>query len=270
MAIIALNSAATGLKALSTKLDVISNNLANSETGSFKRSRVNFEDLVYQTIKEPGSTNSAGEISPSGTYVGLGVKVSNTQIDLEQGAMETTDRDLDIAIEGSGGFFQVKLLSTIGNGYGYTRNGNLFANKDGELVVGMQDGYVIQPAIKIPSNATSISINSEGNVEYLLPGQVNKQNAGQIMLTTFINPQGLKLLGGSIYQETAASGTAITVKPGENGLGFIRQGFLEGSNVDPVKELVALIKTQRSFDLNSQSIQAADQALQAIGNLRRG
>jgi flagellar basal-body rod protein FlgG len=268
MAIIALNSAATGLRALSTKLDVISNNLANSETTAFKRSRVNFEELVYQTLREPGSTNSAGEVSPAGTFVGLGVKVSNTQIDLEQGPMENTDRPLDVAIEGPG-FFRVKMLSTIGDGFGYTRNGNFFTNRDGQLVVGMQDGYRIEPTISIPKDAFSITINQEGMVEYLLPGQISKQSAGQLNLATFINPQGLKLLGGNIYQETVSSGPAVITQPGKDGVGLIRQNFLEGSNVDPVKELVSLIKTQRAFELNSQSIQAADQALQTIGNLRR-
>jgi flagellar basal-body rod protein FlgG len=268
MAIIALNSAATGLRALSTKLDVISNNLANSETGAFKRSRVNFEDLVYQTLKEPGSTNSADDVSPAGTFVGLGVKVSNTQIDLEQGAMENTNRPLDVAIEGPG-FFRVKLLAGLGDGYGYTRNGNFFLNRDGQLVVGMQDGYRIEPSISIPPDATAISIGQEGQVEYLQPNSIRRQIAGTLKLANFTNPQGLKLLGGSIYQETEASGKAIFTDPGKDGLGLIRQNFLEGSNVDPVKELVALIKTQRAFELNSQSIQAADQALQTIGNLRR-
>ncbi len=268
MAIIALNTAATGLRALSTQIDVVANNLANAETTAFKRSRVNFEDLMYMTLKEPGTTNSAGDVSPAGTFVGLGVRISNTQVDLSQGSLESTGRPLDVAIEGDG-FFKVKVMNTLADGYGYTRNGNFFRNKDGFLVVGMGDGYKIQPPITLPSDATAISINDEGMIEYEKPGSTSKVQAGQLKLNYFVNSQGLKLQGGSIYTVTEASGPAIETNPGQNGTGVIKQTFLESSNVDPVKELVTLIKTQRSFELNSQSIQTADQALQTIGNLRR-
>ncbi len=268
MAITALNSAATGLRALSTRIDVIANNLANAETTAFKRTRVNFEDLMYITMKEPGAENAQGDLSPAGTFVGLGVKVSNTQLDLEQGSPENTGRPLDVAIQGNG-FFRVKILDTIGDGYGYTRNGNFFANKEGQLVLGIGDGYILQPEITIPSNATGITISREGFITYLQPGQIDRQEAGRLKLTNFVNPHGLKLLGGSIYVATDASGEPIEADPGEEGTGEILQNFLEGSNVDPVKELVTLIKTQRAFELNSQSIQTADQALQTIGNLRR-
>lgn len=266
MAITALNSAATGLRALSTRIDVIANNLANAETTAFKRSRVNFEDLMYLTLREPGSTNGAGDVSPSGTYVGLGVRISNTQLDLEQGSLENTNRPLDIGIEGNG-FFKVKIMDSIGDGYGYTRNGNLFTNKNGELVLGMGDGYKLVPPIVIPKDATEISISQGGLIEYTKGG--TKTAAGQLKVNQFINPQGLKLLGGSIYLETVASGQPIESLPSENGAGTILQNYLEGSNVDPVKELVALIKTQRAFELNSQSIQTADQALQTVTNMRR-
>lgn len=268
MAITALNSAATGLRALSTRIDVIANNLANAETIAFKRSRVNFEDLMYLTLKEPGASNSAGDVSPAGIFVGLGVRISNTQLDLEQGSPETTNRPLDVGIEGEG-FFCVKIMDSIGDGYGYTRNGNFFRNKDGDLVVGMGDGYKLVPAINIPPDATSVSISRSGVVEYVRAGSTDKSVAGQFKVSQFVNPQGLKLLGGSIYVETEASGEPIDTNPGDDGAGTILQGVLEGSNVDPVKELVTLIKTQRSFELNSQSIQTADQALQTIGNLRR-
>jgi flagellar basal-body rod protein FlgG len=268
MAVMALNSAATGLRALSTRIDVIANNLANSETVAFKRSRMNFEDLMYLTLKEPGTTNSAGEVTPAGTFVGLGVKISNTQIDLEQGSMENTNRPLDVAIEGPG-FFRVKIMDSIGDGTGYTRNGNFFLNQEGELVIGSGDGYKIIPTIQIPPGVSSITISRNGIVEYIRPGSIDKQTAGQLKITQFVNPQGLKLLGGSIYVETPASGEPIDSNPGQDGAGTLLQNFLEGSNVDPVKELVTLIKTQRSFELNSQSIQTADQALQTIVNLRR-
>jgi flagellar basal-body rod protein FlgG len=268
MATIALNSAATGLRALSTRIDVIANNLANAETTAFKRSRVNFEDLMYLTLKEPGVSNSAGDVSPAGTFVGLGVQISNTQLDLEQGSLEPTNRPLDVAIEGEG-FFRVKIMDSIGDGFGYTRNGNFFRNKDGDLVVGMGDGYKMVPSINIPPDATGISISRSGLVEYIKAGSTAKTSAGQFKITQFVNPQGLKLMGGSIYLETEASGQPIDSNPGEDGSGTILQNVLEGSNVDPVKELVMLIKTQRSFELNSQTIQTADQALQTIANLRR-
>jgi len=269
MAITALNSAATGLRALSTRIDVVANNLANAETTAFKRSRVNFEDLMYLQLKQPGTVNANGDQSPSGIYVGLGTRISNTQLDTEQGSLENTGRNLDAGISGNG-FFKIKLLSTVGDGVGYTRNGNFFTNKDGELILGMGDGYKLIPPIVIPPGATDISISGDGVVQYVAQGANNKATAGQLQLSQFVNPQGMRLLGGSIYQETDASGPPIDSKPGAGGAGTILGGFLEGSNVDPVKELVTLIKTQRSFELNSQSIQTADQALQTIGNLRRG
>jgi flagellar basal-body rod protein FlgG len=269
MAITALHSAATGLRALSTRIDVVANNLANAETTAFKRSRLNFEDLYYLTLREPGTVNAAGDVSPAGIQVGLGTKISNSQIDLEQGSLESTNRPLDVGIQGDG-FFAVKILNTIGNGTGYTRNGNFFLNRDGELVIGMGDGYKLVPPITIPAGSTNITISQDGRVDVLKPGQTNKSNVGQLKLYQFINPQGLKLQGGSIYTETEASGPPTVFTPGDQGTGQTLQGYLEASNVDPVKELVTLIKTQRAFELNSQSIQTADQALQTIANLRRG
>jgi flagellar basal-body rod protein FlgG len=269
MAITALHSAATGLKALSTRIDVVANNLANAETTAFKRSRVNFEDLMYLQMKQPGTTNGAGDLTPSGIAVGLGTRISNTQIDLEQGSLENTNRPLDIGISGNG-FFKVKILDSVGDGFGYTRNGNFFVNDQGQLVLGMGDGYKLEPPITIPPGVTEISISESGAVEVLEPGAPTKTNVGQLQLSQFINPQGLQLLGGGLYIPTGASGAPVDAKPGEQGNGLTLQSFLEASNVDPVKELVTLIKTQRAFELNSQSIQTADQALQTIGNLRRG
>ena len=268
MAITALHSAATGLRALSTRIDVVANNLANAETTAFKRSRVNFEDLMYLQLKQPGVTNAAGDLSPAGIYVGLGTRISNTQIDLEQGSLESTNRPLDVGISGNG-FFRVKILDSIGDGFGYTRNGNFFVNNEGDLVLGMGDGYKLVPPIQIPPGTIDVSISESGIVEVTREGEDEATTIGQLELSQFINPQGLKLLGGSIYVKTEASGEPIESNPGEDGAGVILQGFLESSNVDPVKELVTLIKTQRAFELNSQSIQTADQALQTIGNLRR-
>lgn len=268
MAITALHSAATGLRALSTRIDVVANNLANAETTAFKRSRVNFEDLMYTMQKQPGTTTAAGDMSPAGIFIGHGVRISNTQLDLEQGPMESTGRQLDVAISGNG-FFRVKIMDTIGDGTAYTRNGNFFVNSVGELVLGLGDGYKLIPPITVPVGTTDISISQEGIVEVTRSGENQKIVVGQLKLIQFINPQGLRQLGQSLYTETDASGEPIETNPGEDGAGQILQGFLESSNVDPVKELVTLIKTQRAFELNSQSIQTADQALQTVGNLRR-
>lgn len=269
MAITALNSAATGLRALSTRIDVVANNLANAETTAFKRSRVNFEDLMYLTMKQPGAQTAQGDVSPAGIFVGLGTKISNTQVDLEQGSLESSSNPLDVGIQGPG-FFKVKILSSVGDGVGYTRNGAFFINKDGELVLGMADGYKLDPPITVPNNTEKVTISQDGEITALVAGTTTPKKVGNLELSTFVNPQGLKLLGGSLYQETESSGPPTTGRPGENGTGQTLQGFLETSNVDPVKELVNLIKTQRAFELNSQSIQTADQALQTIGNLRRG
>lgn len=268
MAINALNAAATGLRALSDRIDVIANNLANAETQSFKRQRMNFEDLMYLQYKQPGTTNSAQDMNPEGISVGLGVKESNTELDMTQGSMDSTGGNLDLAIQGDG-FFKIKILPTVGDGYGYTRNGALTRNANGQLVVGIGDGYALQPPIQIPTGATNISIASDGTIQYTPAGGNGTATLGPIQLTQFVNPQGLRLQGGSIYTETPASGPPVTANPGANGAGILLQGYIEESNVDPVKELVTLIKTQRSFELNSQSIQTADQTLQTVANLKK-
>jgi flagellar basal-body rod protein FlgG len=269
MAITALHAAASGLRALSTQIDVVANNLANAETTAFKGSRVNFQDLFYQMLRQPGTANSQGDIAPSGIFVGLGTRVDNTQIDLAQGSMQSTNRELDVAIEGNG-FFAVKLMPSFGDGIGYTRNGNFFVNNKNELVLGIGEGYRLIPPITIPTGVTSINIGQDGTIQVRQTGNGTARTIGQFQLTQFVNPQGLQLLGGSIYQQTDASGPPITSQPGQQGAGLMRQNFLEQSNVDPVTELVTLIKTQRAFEMNSQSIQTADQALQTVSNLRRG
>lgn len=230
MAITALHSAATGLRALSTRIDVVANNLANAETTAFKRSRVNFEDLMYNMLKPPGTTTAAGDLSPAGIFVGLGVRVSNTQLDTEQGSMENTGRQLDVGISGNG-FFRVKVLDTVGDGTAYTRNGNFFVNNEGELVLGMGDGYRLIPPITIPAGTTDVSISQEGVVEASIAGQNTKQQVGNLRLYQFINPQGLRLLGQSLYTQTDATGEPLESNPGEDGAGQILQGFLEASNV---------------------------------------
>lgn len=269
MAITALYSAASGLRALSTQIDVTSNNLANAETTGFKGARVNFQDLMYLMLKQPGTANAQGDIAPSGIFVGLGTRVDNTQIDLTQGSLQQTNRPLDVAIQGNG-FFAVKLMPSFGDGIGYTRNGNFFVNSKNELIMGIGEGYRLIPPITIPTGVTDINIGQDGTIQVKQSGNATARTIGQLQLTQFVNPQGLQLLGGSIYQQTDASGTPITSAPGQQGAGLTQQGFLEESNVDPVTELVSLIRTQRAFEMNSQSIQTADQALQTVANLRRG
>jgi flagellar basal-body rod protein FlgG len=268
MAIIALHSAATGLKALSTQLDVISNNIANSNNDGFKSSRANFEDLFYQYSQQPGTENELGDIRPVGVAVGYGTAISGTQLDLSQGSAITTGRQLDCYIEGDG-FFQVKTPAGQGDGLAYTRTGKFFINKDSELVLDGNTGYKLDPPISIPANSTGITIGADGRVSATVTGSTGQQEVGTIQLARFVNPQGLLQIGSNLYQRTDASGDPQLSNPTQEGSGSLRQGFVEASNVDPVKELVDLIKTQRTFELNSQSIQAADQMLQQISNLRR-
>lgn len=268
MAIIALHSAATGLSALSTSLDVIANNLANTNTDGFKSSRANFQDLFYQTKAQPGTENADGTSRPTGLLVGLGTKISGTQMNFEQGPAQQTGRELDLMIEGEG-FFQVEVAPEVGDGNAYTRAGNFTLNKDGEIVLATDVGRRLVPTIQIPPGSSGLAIGNDGSVSFYEPGSTQATTIGPITMATFINPAGLKQIGENLFQPTAASGDAAIGDPLTEGRGGIRQGFLEGSNVDPVTELVDLIKTQRAFELNSQSIQAADEALQTIGRLRR-
>ncbi len=268
MAIIALNSAATGLSALQTSLDVTANNLANANTDGFKASRVNFQDLLYIEKAQPGTENANGDRRPTGLFVGLGTKVSGTQLNFTQGPPKATDRELDIMIEGRG-FFQVEIEDDVGDGIGYTRAGNFTLNADGEIVLATDQGRRLIPNIQIDETATRIDISTDGVVSVQLPGQIDPQIVGNIQIATFINPAGLRQMGENIFVPSAASGDPLVGDPAEDNRGRLRQKFLEGSNVDPVTELINLIRTQRAFEFNSQSIQAADEALQTIGNLRR-
>jgi len=270
MAIIALHSGATGLSALSTSLDVTANNLANVNTTGFKASRSNFQDLLYQERAQPGIENSLGDQRPIGLSVGLGTKISGTQLDFRAGPAIITENPLDLLIDGQG-FFQVQIEDDVGEGIGYTRAGNFTLNSEGEIVLANDTGRRLIPTITIDENAdpTSLTITSDGIVSVIIAGQTQPQEIGKIELATFINPAGLRQIGENLFIPSAASGEAAVGEPGAEGRGIIKQGALEGSNVDPVTELVELIKTQRAFEFNSQSIQAADEALQVISNLRR-
>lgn len=266
MAITALYSAATGMKAMDTQLDVIANNLANSNTTGFKSSRVNFEDIFYEERRQPGALNSLGERTSSGLFVGLGTRVANTQLDLRNGSTEDTGRPLDIAINGEG-FFKVQTFESIGGGEAYTRAGNFFANNEGNMVLGTADGPLLDPIVTLPQGYDSVTIQSDGTVSVMVDGE--SSDVAQIELYKFPNPHGLRQEGGNLFTTTLASGEAIAGQPASAGFGKLLQSHLETSNVDPVKELIQMIRTQRTFELNSQSIKAADESMQVISQLRR-
>ncbi len=268
MGIQTLYTAATGMKAMDFKLNVVANNLANIETAGFKRSRANFEDLLYQTLEEPGLRNGLDQPLPTGKQVGLGVKVSGTQLNFEQGALDQTNQAFDLAILGDG-FFQVQAFIDGAETTVYTRAGNFSKNADGEMVLANSMGARLEPAITIPADATDVMISKQGLVQVRVAGATAFSDVGQIELARFINPAGLKQLANNLYQESDASGTPTTGNPTEDALGELQQNYLELSNTDPVRELVELIHTQRSFELNSQSIQSADQTMQTVNNLRR-
>ncbi|MDX2148854.1 MAG: flagellar basal-body rod protein FlgG [Planctomycetota bacterium] len=267
MAINALQSAASGLSALNTSLDVIAHNLANVNTPGFKASRANFQDLLYIEKAQPGTENANGDQRPTGLLVGLGVKVSGTQNSFIQGAPLATGQPYDLMIEGDG-FFQVGVEAELG-GTAYTRAGNFVLNSERQLVLANDQGRRLQPEIVIPDNATNVQIGADGQVLVTIPGEAAPQPVGTIELATFVNPAGLKTVGENLFIETAASGAPVTGEPGTDRRGKLKQGFLESSNVDPTRELIELIRTQRAFEMNSQSIRAADEALRSIAQLRR-
>ncbi|WP_027338782.1 flagellar basal-body rod protein FlgG [Halonatronum saccharophilum] len=256
-------SSASGMKSQQLNMDTISNNLANVNTNGFKKSRVSFQDLMYQTIRQAGTPNNQGSEIPTGIEVGHGVRPSATQKLFGQGSLQSTENPLDLAITGNG-FFQVLLPDGTS---GYTRDGSFSLDSNGQIVTA--DGYLLQPEITIPANATDIMINDEGVVAFLEPGADQPQEAGQIELTTFANPAGLKSMGQNLFQPTAASGQPMFGMPNQDGYGGISQRFLEGSNVQVVEEMVDMIAAQRAYEINSKSIQASDEMLQQANTLRR-
>jgi len=268
MAIMALHAASSGMRALDEKLNVVANNLANINTHGFKRSRVNFEDLLYQVKREPGVPNANDEPIPHGILIGTGVKISGTQLDFEEGTVDPTGRPLDWQIEGEG-FYQVMTVQDGAEVVAYTRAGNFAQNAVGNIVLANSEGSTLEPPISIPPDAIEISVGRNGEVRVRQEGSNTLNVVGQLELARFVNPEGLKQIGRNLYLETDASGAPVTGSPQSDGLGAISQGNLEMSNVDPVRELIDLITTQRAFELNSQSIQSADESLQIVSNLRR-
>lgn len=265
MSVQTLYTAATGMESLESKLDVIANNMANVSTVGYKKDRANFEDLFYRHSVLPGADDAN---SPSGVGIstGVGTRVSSIQSNFEQGAMQETKRSLDVAIEGKG-FLEI----TGPNGEQlFTRAGNLSLNQDGLLVAGSaHTGRVLEPQIQIPDDAIDIAISPTGVVSFRRANDTSFQQVATIQLNNFINPEGLLKMGENLYSATDASGQATPGDPGQNGFGVLRQNYLEASNVEPVRELIDLIQTQRNFELNSQVVQAGDEVMQLISNLRR-
>ncbi len=253
--------AKTGLDAQQTQLDVVSNNLANVGTSGFKRSRAVFEDLLYQTLRQPGAQSSQQTQLPTGLQLGTGVRPVASERIFTQGNLQQSGNSLDVAINGQG-FFQVQMPDGT---TAYTRDGSLHMDAQGQMVT--SGGYALQPAITIPANAQNITIGRDGTVTVTQPGQAAPTQVGSIQLANFLNPAGLQGQGENLYLETAASGTPTTNAPGANGMGTVQQGYIETSNVNVVEELVNMIQTQRAYEINSKAVQTSDQMLQRLSQL---
>ena len=267
MSILSMHTATTGLEALSTEVDVIANNLANVNTTGFKRSRANFEDLLYTVMEAAGGENSQGVPKAVGTYVGLGTRVSNTQRILSPGSPLRTGQPTDMSIQGDG-FFRVRTFEDVGGGLAYTRAGNFVLNVNGDLVLGNNEGHMLDPPVNVNPDYRNVTIGADGTVRATAPGEVVPEEVGEIVLHRFPNTAGLAAEGSNLFTVTEASGEAVEGEPGSDGLGTILSGFLEGSNVAAVEELVSLIKAQRAFELNSQVITTGNEMLQTITRLK--
>jgi flagellar basal-body rod protein FlgG len=259
----ALYTAASGMSAQQQNIDNVAHNLANVNTTGFKKSRVEFEDLVYDQTKVPGAPTSTTGEAPVGLETGLGVRAVATSRDFARGNLKATNGPLDLAIEGDG-FFQIQLPT---GDIGYTRSGAFHLNGDGAIVTA--DGYQLEPQISIPANATSISISKDGIVSVAVPGQTGAQQVGTLQLASFQNPAGLKATGSNLFLATTASGEPQVGAPGEDKRGGIAQGFIEDSNVSVVEEMVNMILGQRAYEANSRVIKAADEMLSQVNTIVR-
>ena len=260
----ALHTAATGMRAQELNVQTVANNIANIRTTGYKKQNAEFQDLLYQDLRRVGSTSSStGTVVPTGIQIGSGVKFAATSRILTQGSLEETQQPLNVAIRGDG-YFEIELPD---GRTAYTRDGSFERNQDGEIVT--LDGYQVGAGITIPQDARSINISTDGQVEVVNGDDANPSNVGQIDIITFINPGGLQAIGDNLFVETAASGNPQTGTPGEDGVGNLLQGFLEGSNVEAVREISDLISAQRAYELNSRVISAADEMMQSAGQILR-
>ena len=256
-------TAATGMQAQNLNIDVISNNLANVSTSGYKKSRADFQDLLYETLQSPGVSSSADTQVPTGIQVGHGTRPTATQKIFTQGEYQNTQNELDMAIEGRG-FFQV--IQPNGE-TAYTRAGTFKLDSDGRVVT--SDGFPMEPELTVPADTVALSIGTDGTVSVLLAGDSTATEIGNVELAQFINPAGLKSIGRNLFLPTNSSGDATTGTPGVDGYGTIAQGYLELSNVSVVDEMVNMIVAQRAYETNSKTIQASDEMLQTATNLRR-
>lgn len=258
-----LNTAATGMAAQQLNLDTISNNLANVNTSGYKAQRAEFQDLIYQTYRLSGASGGGSAAQPVAMQVGLGAQFASTASNFSNGPLQATSNPLDVAIEGEG-FFKIELPS---GQSAYTRDGAFKVSANGELVT--NDGYLVQPNITVPAGATSLTIAPNGTVSALVPGQSDPQQLGQLKLTLFANPAGLTRIGQNLYMAGGASGDPQEKTPAQEGAGQVRSGFLEGSNVEIVTEMVRMITAQRAYEINSKAIQTADDMLSMLNSLKR-
>ncbi|MBI5330002.1 MAG: flagellar basal-body rod protein FlgG [Betaproteobacteria bacterium] len=256
-----LHIARTGLEAQQGQLDVVSNNLANSANTGFKKGRAIFQDLLYQTIRQPGAQSSNQTQLPSGFQLGVGVHIIATERIHTQGALQSTGNELDVAINGRG-YFQVQLPD---GATAYSRDGSFQRNSDGVIVTAT--GYPVLPNITIPSNALTVAIANDGTVSITTPGSGAPTTIGQMQLASFINPAGLQTTGGNLYLETSASGAPQVTNPGTDGMGTLSQSFVESSNVNVAEELVNMIIAQRAYELNSRAITTSDEMLQKLAQI---
>jgi len=259
----ALWTAGTGMAAQQANIDVVSNNLANVNTTGFKKSRADFQDLMYQTVRQAGSTTGPDTQLPTGVQIGLGVRQVATQKIYTAGTLQQTGNSLDVAIEGDG-FFQITMPDGT---LAYTRDGSFKKDSTGRVVT--SEGYLLEPAITIPDTATEVSISSTGVVTATMPGQTTPQELGQIQIARFVNPAGLESIGRNLLKETAASGAPTVSNPGADGAGTLVQKYLEMSNVQVVEEMINMIVAERAYQMNSKAITTADEMLEQAANLRR-
>jgi len=257
----ALLTASTGMTGEQTRLDVIANNLANMNTPGFKAANATFQDLVYQTQSAPGTTAPGGSVVPTGVEVGLGTKLAATSRVFTQGSLQQTGSQTNLAISGAG-FFQVTLPDGT---VGYTRDGSFQLSGTGQLLTA--DGYLVQPAITIPQNATSIAIGADGTVSVTVSGQTAPQTVGQLQLAEFQNPAGLAAQGQNLFTATQASGAPLVATPGQQGLGTLSQGYVEGSNVSLTDEMVSLIDAERAYEAMAKVVSTGDQMLQMANQM---
>ena len=260
----ALQTAATGMMAQELNVQVISNNIANLSTNGYKRQGALFQDLLYDNMKRPGSaTSEQGNMMPAGLALGSGVKTVSTPRNMSQGTLTSTEKTYDIAVRGEG-FFKIRMPDGTA---AYTRDGSFDLDANGQIV--NQNGYVLEPGITVPTNATGVTISAQGQVQATIPGQTAQQNLGPINLTRFINKTGLASIGDNLFTETAASGQAIDGTPSSDGFGNLQQSYLEGANVNAVTEISSLIAAQRAYEMNSKVVTAADQMLSTTSQMFR-